>query len=273
MQIWAPSYAEHGHKVMPYSAMPAAQKRRRVSNGGAVAVNYDTYIQNTYGSSGTNELVGYWPFKEASGNAIDLVGGNNSTSAIGVTQGVSGFLPTPDGETCYTFAGSSGNGLVIGAWFRPTYPITYEFWIKTTSATLDGAVHEFCGQGGASGAGHTGTAVGMVESSASGSIRFTTRSGTHNDFVFAWAQSTVYHVVLGSDGTNAGTVCYINGVSKTKTNTSTPQVPDTSIATFGTVGNSIGGSSFRGQMAKAAVYNSVLSGTKVTNNYNKGLLG
>jgi len=94
-----------------------------------------------------DDYVGVWHFNEVSGNALDSTSyGNNGTLKSGVTQNVTGRI-----NSCYSYAGSSGNRVDLGdpdsVEFHDAF--TSEAWIYTidTSTRCD-ALGKFTSGGG-----------------------------------------------------------------------------------------------------------------------------
>jgi hypothetical protein len=218
----------------------------------------DTYYTSTYGPSGTNTLTHYYPLNEAagSGTAIDSVGSQNGTNT-GIVAGTAGFVS--DGSTCYTFAAASSINLGTPFANGSSSQWCWEGWLQFTALTL---FQSIC-QNGVDAHGfniwlNSGPQFAV-------SIDNTTNTVTGSPGTTNW-----HHIVAGYDGTNVH--LYIDSVSKINAARTGGTAPTTTNY-IGRWNNVADGGSFLGKMQKVLYYNTMLTSTQVTNNYNAGLVG
>jgi hypothetical protein len=223
----------------------------------------DNWYISTYGPSGLNVLQHYYPCNESSGSILDQVGSLNGTAGSQITYGQSSILPASDSATCLqsTNNASTNIGSVNFSSNFGSYPKSYECWFKHSSSGTP------LFQDGNLWIGYWGAVPGFG--------LFVVGGGTANYTAsFTPVAGTVYHLVLTTDGTAAGTSVYINGVSQTMTTTGVPATPSGANASImGAASSTGGGSGMLGYGEKFAVYNVVLTSTQVVNNYIAGQNG
>lgn len=227
----------------------------------------DNFYINTYGPTGLNILTHYYPCNEASGNCIDAVGSLNGT-LTSITQGQASILPTSDGETCYACPG--GALVSMGAAFNTAFPLSWEGWYKMP-ANFTGGNSSIVLVAQPTTGNNGGCALSVI----SGQIRLTNRDGSNTSWSGNLSASTVYHIVLTSDGssTAANTKVYVDGSTKSQTQFAQPLTPSAAAASI--LGGYAGGSLATGPNfgEKVGIYNAILTSTQVTANYNAGLNG
>lgn len=223
----------------------------------------DNYYVNVYGPSGLNILQNYWPCSEASGNLVDLISGLTAVpSGTGNGYGVASILPTTDGKTAASTSAAIGSSFNTSANFGG-FPKSYEAWVKFTAVTAN--INFMFTNGGAA----DGTWVGYFNSlNWVGMFNNGGSSVAHGPMV--GVAGTVYHIVVTSNGTAAGTIAYLNGVALTMT---TGGAPGALSSSAGAILGSNYSTGMNGAGEKFAIYNAILTPTQVTNNYNAGLNG
>jgi hypothetical protein len=220
----------------------------------------DNFYIGTYGPEGLNILHNFYPLNETSGSAIDQINANNC-SFSSVTQGVAGFLPAPDGDTCYT---SSGTNYGVTAEFTP-YPLSWECWMEPSSINVCAIITQ----------GAPGIYLGLT---GGGYIQLNNLAGGANTIwgggVTPIGGGSPLHLVMTTDGssTAANTKAYLNGTLLTQSQFVQPQAFTSPI---GVLMNYSGASvtAFQGKLAKMAMYSAILTQAQVTANYNAGLDG
>jgi hypothetical protein len=201
--------------------------------------------------------VGYWRMGEASGAVVDEIGSNDGT-ATGTTRNVAGALAGAQDDGAITFNGTSdvvrmGDVLDVGA------TCTYEVWIKRTNTT---AALQYIFNKGAN--------QPNIVIDASHFIKV----GDENvDLVISTitiADTNWHHLVFTHAGTGSGdNKLYIDSVDRTGAPVGNTFAGNGSSLSIGAA--YVDALWFAGTIDEAAIYDTVLSPTRVLAHYNAGL--
>jgi hypothetical protein len=207
-----------------------------------------------------NNLVSYWKFDEASGNASDSVGlrtltNNNATSFVAgkINNGVD-----LNGTTQYFSAVAATLG-ISNAW-------SIAGWVKFDSVAATAAILEFQE---ATGSGNrvlfeVNGAKFRVVIVGSGGATYKDYSGTSTLSI-----ATYYHIAATWDG--ASLILYVNGVAETLTKTLDQAVTQTDTARTISIGANYGGANYMNGIADEFGYwSTVLAASDLTTIYGGG---
>jgi hypothetical protein len=208
----------------------------------------------------SNDLVGWWPLHEDSGDANDLSGESNDGTVSGAVQGVAGR----SGLTGYSFDGTDDYVDIpdnIGV-FSGSEDFTIALWIRPKDLTTDYVRHiHFQGEGKVEiyNSATNGEVTYAVEQDGAGSSRATTASVSTNEWThLVGTFSSGSTMELYKD---ASLVDFLShSITSTTQNNTSSRI------------GSFDGTSywFDGSIADARVYNRVLSQMEVQALYDQG---
>jgi hypothetical protein len=203
--------------------------------------------------------VGYWRMGEASGSVLDSIGSNHGT-ATGTTRDVTGALTTAQDDGAITFNGTSDK-VRMGDVLDQTGAVSYELWVKRANTT--GALQYLMNKGAGQPnivlkADHYITVgeenVDLVLSSTA----ILNDTNWHH-IVFTWTGAAAVDAAkLYVDGVNVGV----------HQNTATIAGNGSSLSLGAAYVDAL---YFAGTIDEAAIYNTVLSPTRVLAHYNAGV--
>jgi len=208
----------------------------------------------------SNDLVGWWPLHEDSGEANDLSGEGNDGTVNGAVQGVAGR----SGLTAYSFDGTDDYVDIpdnIGV-FSGSEDFTIALWIRPKDLTTDYIRHiHFQGEGKVEiyNSATNGEVTYAVEQDGAGSSRATTASVSTNEWThLVGTFSSGSSMELYKDGSLADFLSH--SITSTTQNNVSSRI------------GSFDGTSywFDGSIADARVYNRVLSQKEVQALYDQG---
>jgi hypothetical protein len=203
--------------------------------------------------------VGYWRMGEASGSVLDSIGSSHGT-ATGTTRDVTGALTTAQDDGAITFNGTSDK-VRMGDVLDQTGAVSYELWVKRANTT--GALQYLMNKGAGQPnivlkADHYITVgeenVDLVLSSTA----ILNDTNWHH-IVFTWTGAAAVDAAkLYVDGVNVGV----------HQNTATIAGNGSSLSLGAAYVDAL---YFAGTIDEAAIYNTVLSPTRVLAHYNAGI--
>lgn len=256
MQIWAPSYAEHGQKVMPYTAMPAAQNHRRgCASSVPTALSYDNTIL-------ADSPVHYYPLNDTSGHVVDVVAGLNSTAESAVN-----YLQTAifdDAKKSMSCTAGANKGLVIGGgnyFTTPSFSIEFQFIMPTLTGANIFTSNGYSGQNW----------IRTQISSTPFRLQIASQNDTPGSLISTLVLSNAipYHAVFTYDSSSTLLTIYVNAVSVGTSTQTISHIPTgTKCALFCQTNVSSGMfTGFAGSIAKVAFYSYALTSAQVSTHY------
>lgn len=167
----------------------------------------------------TDNLVSYWKFDEANGNAEDIHGPNdltNNNTATFAAAKINNGCSLDGVNQCFTIADASQTGLDI------TGDISISFWWKPTSI-VSGTPYYFCDKRKSSVNGQYSFAYSELGTGNSlnwyirDSSNAASQGGTDDTGIIT--AGNWYHIVFCVDVSAPSATIYLNNVSKANTNT------------------------------------------------------
>jgi hypothetical protein len=201
-------------------------------------------------------LVGYWSMQEGAGTIVrDLSGHNNHATINGAT-----WIVKDNNKDSVTFDGANG---VISFGAPHNYnQVSFETWIVPTDISTYRTL--FAKEGQYKFRIQTGGAIGVLATvTASGTWLF------NNVWTANIVTNKLYHIVCGIDLVSGTADLFVNGVDMgRKTFTGGTPTFNANPLCFGAF--TTGGTSepFKGQFIEGRLYNRILTGAEVLNNYN-----
>lgn len=239
------------YTVSPATARTTAPSRTALYEGYDGTIPYRTTILG-------DNPISYWRLNEASGDAVDQVGGHNGTVNGGITRGVTGLVSGDD--KAMTFDGAAGTRVQPPV-SVPALDITsgtVEAWFRTANA----------------GTGHRGIAMrhfyyGMFLFDNKLTI-YDWGAGANRDSGVNCADGVLHHAVCTfQSGVVDGTKVYLDGALIMTTSITVDTVNSGSFVIG--AGNPSGSiQNFTGTIDEVAVYSTLLTADQVLAHYNAG---
>jgi hypothetical protein len=203
--------------------------------------------------------VGYWRMGEASGSVLDSIGSSHGT-ATGTTRDVTGALTTAQDDGAITFNGTSDK-VRMGDVLDQTGAVSYELWVKraNTTGVLQYLMNKGAGQPNIVLKADHYITVGEENFDLVLSSTAILNDTNWHHIVFTWTGAAAVDAAkLYVDGVNVGV----------HQNTATIAGNGSSLSLGAAYVDAL---YFAGTIDEAAIYNTVLSPTRVLAHYNAGI--
>lgn len=220
----------------------------------------------------------HFPMLEASGNFVDVSGnGNTGVNIATIAYGqppLSAYLATNS-------ASFNGGGYAYESAVQATFDLTVETWVNLTAADLAQSSHfiDNAWSDGASTQGYALYAQGTTFKFSYANGRTLNAGAVAGGFNGTVVAGTLYHLVAMYDNTLGKATIYVNGgLAGTSTLPSSTNVNtgDTAKTFFGALNTGLTGAisiaqNVKGTMSNAAVYNHLLTPTRILTHYDIGI--